>query len=293
MSFIDASYFVGELNIPNSDQAPVIERITWFIEKYEPDFLQKLMGYPLYKAFLTGINVVTPSVPDIKWINILYGTEYIDLRGETQKWKGLIVTDNPIYNLSGGYVYKKPQYLTAGQTVGLAVGASAASFDGTVGKDDWRGWTPVITRSTIMKPGINYSWDPVLGVFALLAANDKFGPAEDFFVEFELRTEAVLPVIDMAVNESCIADYVYYRYRRDSATQTAGIGEVITNAENSVNANPRKKIATIWNQMHEWVKEFMYFLECTQNADQTIYPQWTLNNNHDALRYFGFINPFF
>lgn len=293
MSFIDASYFVGELTIPNSDQEPVVERINWFIEKYETQFLQKLMGYPLYKSFLAGINVVLPAVPDIKWINILYGTEYTDFRGDLQKWKGLIVTDSPIYNLSGGLVYKKPLYLTAGVTVGLSVGANTATFDGTGGKDDWRGWTPVITRTGIMKPGVNYSWDPVLGVWTLLAVNDKFGPAEDFFAEFQLRTDPVLPVVGPAVQESCIADYVYYRYRRDASSQFTGIGEVITTAENSTNANPRKKMATLWNQTHVWAKEFLCFMEATQNTDATIYPQWTLNNRYDALKYFGFMNPYF
>src|SRR5579863_7347288 len=108
MSFIDASYFVADLNIPNSDNAAVLETITWFIQKYEPMFLEKALGYPLYKAFAAGMNVIPPVTPDIRFLNILYGTEYIDLNGLTKKWKGLIVTDNPIFNLSGGYVYKKP-----------------------------------------------------------------------------------------------------------------------------------------------------------------------------------------
>jgi hypothetical protein len=293
MSFIDASYFVGDLTIPNTDEPAVLQRLTWFIQKNEPVFLQKLMGYPLYKAFLAGINVVSPAVPNIKWLNILYGAEYTDFQGYIQKWKGLIVTDIPIYNLSGGYVYKAPQYLTAGVTIGLTPGATTATFDGTGGKDDWRGWIPVLTRTGIMRPGVDYSWDTTTGQLALLKPNDKFGNAEDFFVAFQLRTDATVPIIDMAVNESCIANYIYYKYRRDGATQYTGIGEVITTAENSTAVSPRKKAATIWNEMHCWVKEFLAFMEATQMADPTIYPEWTFNNRNDAYRYFGFMNPFF
>lgn len=293
MSFIDTSYFVGELNIPNTDQAAVLQRLTWFIAKYEPEFLRKLMGYPLYKAFLAGINVVSPAVPNIKWLNILYGAEYTDYQGYIQKWKGLIVTDTPIYNLSGGYVYKAPLYLTAGQTVGLTPNTNTATFDGTGGKDDWRGWTPIIARTGIMKPGIDYSWNTTTGLMTLLRAGDKFGPLEDFFVSFQLRTDPAATGLSAPIGESCIANYVYYRFRRDGATQYTGIGEVVTNAENSISVSPRKKASTIWNEMHDWTKEFLAFMEATQTLDPTIYPDWTLNNRNDAYRFFGFMNPFF
>lgn len=295
MSFIDASYFVTELNIPNSGDVDIAPRIQWFINKYEPLFLQKLMGYPLYKAFVAGMNAIAPATPPQRMLNIIYGTEYTDAQGFLQKWKGLIVTDSPVFNLSGGLVYKTPQYLTAGATVGLVPGATTATFDGTAGTDDWRGWTPIITRGQlIMKPGIDYSWDPAIGLLTLLKVGDKFGNPEDFFVQFQVRLDGPPPAsIDNSANESCIANYVYYWYRRSNVTQYSGIGEVMTGAENSVQANPRKKIASAWNEMHRWVKEFCAFMQTTQNADATMYPEWTLVNEHDALRHFAFMNPIF
>lgn len=289
MSFIDASYFVGELNIPNSGEQAIAERISLFIGKYEPDFLQKLMGYPLYKAFITGMNVTPPATPDIRWVNILYGAEYTDRQGQLAKWKGLIVTDNPIYNLLGGFVYHAPEYLTAGQTAGFFVGANTATFDGTLGTPDLRGWTPILTRNTVMRPGIDYSWDVDTGVLTLLQANDKFGANEFFFMAFELRTGPITPTPGLIINESCIANYVYYWFRRNDSTQTAAIGEVITKAENSTNVSPRKKMAHAWNEMRVWVRDFLCYME--QNA--TTYPEWTHTNETDALRYFGFMNPIF
>jgi hypothetical protein len=293
MSFIDASYFVAELNVPNSGQPAVLEKITWFIEKYEPIFLQKLMGYPMYKAFVAGINVVAPATPDIRWLNILYGAEYTDWQGYTQKWKGLIVTDNPIYNLAGGLVYKRPQYLTAGVTAGFTAGVNVATFNGGNGSDDWRGWTPIITRVGVMKPGVDYSWDMTTGVLTLLKPGDKFGNSEYFFVQFELRTDDGVPSVNITPNESCIANFVYYWLYRANVTQTSGFGEVITQAENSVNVSPRKKIASAWNEMSEWVKEFVYFMDADSRLATPLYPEWTNINKIDALKYFGFMNPIF
>lgn len=184
MSFIDASYFVGELNIPNSGDTAVAERITWFINKYEPIFLQQLMGYPLYKAFTAGMAVV--PTPDARYTDILNGKEYTDFQGYTQKWRGLKTT-----------------------------------------------------------------------------------------------------------TQSLIANYVYYWFRRSNVTQYAGIGEVMTKAENSDNVNPRRKIASAWNEMSDWVGEFCDFMQSTQDATPLVYPEWTQVNKHDALRTFGFMNPIF
>lgn len=289
MSFIDASYFVADLNIPNSDNAAVLEKITWYIQKYEPEFLLKALGYPLYKVFAAGMNVVPPATPDIRFLNILYGREYTDLNGLLTKWDGLIVTDDPIFNLSGGYVYKKPQYLESGITPGLVPGANTAVFDGTGGKDDWRGWTPILQRTAIMKPGIDYSWDTDSGTLHLLSPGDVFGNLEFFFSQFELRTNATVAVIDLDVNQSIIANYVYYWFARNNTTKSTGIGEVRTESENSVMVSPRQKILSAWNEMSHQIKQLMKFLE----ANQAIYPEWSTTNEYETRKYFKFINPIF
>jgi hypothetical protein len=188
---IDKSYFVGDLTIPNTGDLPVSERLTWFIQKYEPEFLLKLLGYPLYKVFIAGLNVTPPTVPAQRFIDILYGKEYTDLNGLSRKWQGLIVTDSPTLNLAGGYVYRKPEYVTIGVTPGSVPSVNTLTFDGTNGSADWRGWVPIITRAGVMKPGVDYSWNPATGVLALLKPGDIFGNLEYFFVQFELRNSYV------------------------------------------------------------------------------------------------------
>jgi hypothetical protein len=58
--FIDTTYFVGEILIPNlTGVSPVIagnvEEVTRFIKKYEPDYLLNVLGEELYDALKTGL----------------------------------------------------------------------------------------------------------------------------------------------------------------------------------------------------------------------------------------------
>lgn len=293
MALIDASYFVGDISIPNTDDAGVGGRLTLFINKYEPLFLQKLFGYPLYKAFVAGMTVTPPATPDQRFLDILYGKEYTDFQGRLQLWKGLIVTDSPVFNFSGNVSYKKPVYVAAGVTPGFTPNTNTATLDGTSGTDDWRGWTPILSRNGLpLIPDVDYSWDIDTGLLTLLVVDDVFSISEKLFAQFELRTDPI-DAIDISQNESCIAGYIYYQYRKSNATQTTDFGEVVTSAENSLNASPRKKLASAWNAMGEWVRQFCEFMEATQVADPTIYPEWTLQDEHHALETFGFMNPIF
>ena len=59
---------------------------------------------------------------------------------------------------------------------------------------------------------------------------------------------------------SPIANYIYYMYRKDNVTQTGGIGETITQAENSVVVSPARKMTLAWNQQVAWTKILWNFL---------------------------------
>jgi hypothetical protein len=74
--FLDGAYFRGELTLPQYGRLPqtaapgeVGYQITqtvgentleWFIDRYEPEFLQKLMGVHLYESFIDGLKAETP-----------------------------------------------------------------------------------------------------------------------------------------------------------------------------------------------------------------------------------------
>lgn len=84
MPLIDRTYFVGELNIPNTHVAAISSQLSLFIQKYEEKFLRDVLGYSLFKSF----NAAWPST-DQKWIDLVEGVEYIS-NGKTKFWRGLV-----------------------------------------------------------------------------------------------------------------------------------------------------------------------------------------------------------
>jgi hypothetical protein len=101
MPIIDKTYFVGELNIPDTGDPAVEERLNFFIAKYEVEFLRKIFGQALYNAYVAGI-AVTPT-PDPIWTDLRDGKEYI-VNSNNYKWFGLrneTTKQSPIAN----YVY--------------------------------------------------------------------------------------------------------------------------------------------------------------------------------------------
>jgi len=91
MAFIiDKTYFEGgELNIPGTETTAVSEKITDFITKYEPEYLLRALGYPLYKLLKADAypNPVTP-----RFVALMSGgdaVEYTDSRGHVHTWSGL------------------------------------------------------------------------------------------------------------------------------------------------------------------------------------------------------------
>lgn len=103
MALIDVTYFVGPLNIPNTTETTeVANEVNWFINKYEPEFLQKALGYPLYKAYLADKDAQ-------RFKDIIEGVEYTDIYGNVAKWSGLIETVSPAVPASGDTPAKAAQ----------------------------------------------------------------------------------------------------------------------------------------------------------------------------------------
>ena len=69
---IDHTYFKGELYLPNlklndsvghaSNALQTVGEndLSWYMEKYEREFLIRLLGTSLYKSFIDGLNEATP-----------------------------------------------------------------------------------------------------------------------------------------------------------------------------------------------------------------------------------------
>jgi len=69
MLIIDRSFFVGEIAIPGIENTldGVGAELDSFIEKYEPEFLFKILGEDLFHEFLIGL---TDEPVEQKWIDL-------------------------------------------------------------------------------------------------------------------------------------------------------------------------------------------------------------------------------
>jgi len=90
MALIDASYFTGELDIPNTGEPAVLADLNRAIEQFEYEVLVDLLGYRLYKQFIDGLD---QPAPEQKWKDLRDGAEFsfefCDVT-VTTKWEGLV-----------------------------------------------------------------------------------------------------------------------------------------------------------------------------------------------------------
>jgi hypothetical protein len=91
------------------------------------------------------------------------------------------------------------------------------------------------------------------------------------------------------LKQSIIANYIYYHFVRNNATQTSSIGEVAGTTENTTPVSPRFKVSSAWNKMHFEIKELFWFLQ----NNMEVYSEWQLIDGYKAMEDLSFINPFF
>lgn len=113
-SFINSSFFVRDINIPNTKELQIIERLNSFIVKYEPECMVKLLGYSLYNLLVTESST--------RMYDLIFGALYTNSEGHQKKWKGLVYETNQ--SLIAYYVYYYFQEASATQTTGVSTKVS-------------------------------------------------------------------------------------------------------------------------------------------------------------------------
>lgn len=123
-TFIDTSYFIRNIYIPQAvNDAATKNKVEEFISIHEPELLKDLLGYPFFKEFFEN---VTGPMPLQKYEDLLFGAEYSDANGYTQKWMGFV---NPQkLSILANYVYF--HYMTNLQTLTTAGGESKQKTEG-------------------------------------------------------------------------------------------------------------------------------------------------------------------
>lgn len=262
MAIINASYFFGDLTIAQKSDSAVSSSLAWFIDELEPRLLTDLLGYLLYKDFTTGLQ--QPTVEQ-KWANLLYGAEYTDRAGIYKKYMGLT-------NSSSGILtsYYWPQDIEvvvgSGETNAPAAGTREYHNADLVGKS-WR---------VVRKGAGQLSSQEITKVsdgFVMTASPTSWIDGEIFFIQFTAPAPYTvgMDAAEPVAKKSLIANYVYWHWMENEATNTTGTGEKVAANANAVNASPGQKMVRAWNQMVWWNWELIEFLL----SNPTDYPQFT------------------
>lgn len=117
---IDYSYFTGKINLPQTGNTPGRTEVENFIETYETEYLQRVLGYELWKAFTEGIEGSGPI--DQRWTDLLQGKDFT-YQSYTRHWNGFEAKPSPVSQ----YVYYKYMEDHALDTV--LVGTSTGATD--------------------------------------------------------------------------------------------------------------------------------------------------------------------
>lgn len=273
MALIDRTYFVGELNIPNTHQAAIGSAVDLFIEQYEEKLLTEVLGYTLYKALKAGLQVVPVAQ---KWTDLIEGVEYTDLATKTRFWKGLVTQPptvlnaldalNPIDVVVGRGQLYDPVSAAISTTIPAALVGKTFLFEKRgVGKLIAGEYSVVGNTLTLI--GDQFSINDVYTYkSATLAINTSTGTDK----------------------RSLIANYVYYWYIRNNHTQTATTGETKAANENSTMASPALKMVRAWNEMSIWICELVDYLD----AKKDDYTEWADHDVYCMRKKFRPINEF-
>jgi hypothetical protein len=271
---IDRTYFVGELNIPNTSSAAVGSLVDLFIEKYEEKLLNDVLGYSLHKAFKAGMQEMPVAQ---KWTDLIEGVEYTDTNLKTRFWKGLVSQPPSVLNALDAINDIDVRVGRGQQFDPVAATTSTTIPSALVGKDF------VIYQRAIGKliPGVDYS----VSGNTLTLLSGQFGN-NDWYT-YQSATLAINT--STGTNKaSLIANYVYYWYMRNNHTQTASTGETKGKHENADTASIAVKLTRAWNEMSSWICELVDYL----NAKKDDYTEWANQDVYCMLRKFRAINEF-
>lgn len=269
---IDHTYFTGEIIIPNTDKTLVSGPLNAMIESKQSEFLERAMGYALSKAFTEGL---TGDDVDQKWTDLLAGKEYTGYDGRLRKWKGIVPESTNLLStvaaagslsvIAGGGGQYDP-------TPGGSTATIPASIVGKKFTVELRGVGELLTTE------YSISGNQLTLIGKVFSTGD---------VMFYKSASLIASSVQATGKTSMLANYIYYYWMRDAATQSMGIGQVAASTENGTVVSPADKMCKAWNEMVDDVHEMWQFL----SVNATDYPDWD-GIDSKMSRFFQKINPF-
>ncbi|CAL7961479.1 conserved hypothetical protein [Gammaproteobacteria bacterium] len=138
-NIVATSFFTGQLTIAQLTESSVLTNLTAMIDKLEPEFLEKLLGYPLYKLYKTWDGNAVGKYKDLR-----DGLEYENRFGKSTKWYGFKRSSvlSPIANYIYYWWLRKEVSVTSGN--GERKANSAASINMSSVNKQVRAWNEMV-----------------------------------------------------------------------------------------------------------------------------------------------------
>jgi hypothetical protein len=248
-NLIDYTFFIGTINVPNTNQPAVQGLLTTLITKYQEKLLTDLLGRKMYLAFMDGIQA---PVVEAKWQELLTGADYVDMYGRDQRWMGIAPVSTDII-----------QQIYDGLAIDVVVGRGQ-TWDPVADQSVCTIPTPLQGKAFSLEQRVTgtlrpdeYTINAPANTAITLTGGKKFTLSDTYF--FKGIKSSFAPVSGTE-RRSLIANFVYYWYQRTKASETSGTGESITKTENAARTSPADKMTAAWNEMAVWVKEMILFL---------------------------------
>ena len=288
MALISSSYFIGERLIPNATEADITALIDNLILAHENDYMVKAMGYELFSLFNAGIQGPTP---DQRYLDILLGLDFTGQNGRLKRWTGLIsLSSSSLATFVNPSALNDFSFVVGTEPIDGAISYVNATLSGKTYKVTQRGFGPleplksdnsnILTADIRIDAGGGFTW--LNGI--------KFSLNDKYFISglFDPIDISTLPLEFNPA--SPIADYVYYYWLKFNHTQTSGLGEVRSDAQNAVRVSPKHKAVKAWNDMVDKTWLLYEFLK----VNAATYPEFQDHLNDCEVQYLlTKINPFF
>jgi len=248
---IDYTYFTGKLSIPQITNTEGRALVSQFINDYENEYLEKVMGYDLWQAFMAGIE--GSGMPDQRWVDLLEGKEFSYL-GKNHKWGGFAAGQDAID------VNPTNQYTLVVDGPGLYDPPAGPSFElppSFVG-----------VRFIIERRGTGQLREDEYSISGSTVTLNPLLSGETLFITRGALTGT--PISNGQLKSSPITNYVYYKWKEDEAIHSTLVGTAVQNVDNNSKVNPVPKMVDAWNRMVDMNRTLWMFLK--ENAD--VYPEW-------------------
>jgi len=254
---IDYTYFTNRLNLPQTGNTAGREDVEAFIDQYEPEYLQCVLGLDLWQVFINGIE--GSGSPEQRFIDLLQGKDFTK-DGCLYKWPGFApLTNGGSYSINN----ENFQAFTAGGPDEFDPVAGSASMTMPPNFVDNSSLKVYIRGTGWLKPS-EYS---VAGDQLTLLGGILFNLDTVVFLEIGPRLSAISGTLTKL---SPIANYVFYQYVDERVIDFTLVGNVKSTTENNRIADETPRLVYTWNRMADMNRALYNFLQ----ANKTVYPEW-------------------